>query len=177
MTERKFYKEDDYARINCIISIIGEKKREVELEHVLDLTDLKNPTELKGNEQILYYDNIVNWLELDLHLIRKGKNLVELTEEGMRLYEENNGIEAYIKNMREEKRLVVVKLRREITHKSILIVTSVIVLISTFASCFANDFWSGLLATLGNIVFGAVIAISCQLVKPIRKLFNPYGID
>ena len=176
MLERKIYDKNDYERIDFIIKTLGENKRQMELAFVLRKTDSQYhfEDELRSDQ---YYDHIVNWLELDLYLIRKGKNLVELTEEGMRLYEENIGIEVYIKNIRKEKRLAATKLKMGIAHKSILIVTSVIILISTFASCFANDFWSGLLTTLGNIVFGAVIAISCQLVKPIRKLFNPYGID
>lgn len=179
MLKRNFYDKIDYDRINCIIKTLGESKRQMKLDYVQDVTNRQYPAVVKERiqESWQYYDCIINWLVEDVKLLRKYNTLVELTEEGMRLYEENNGIEAYIKNMREEKRLVVVRLKREITHKSILIVTSVIVLISTFASCFANDFWSGLLSTLGNIVFGALVAIACQLVKPLRKLFNPYGID
>lgn len=179
MAERKFYDKDDCVRIDCIIKTLGENKRQMKLDYVRDVANHQHPYKVKKYEQESwqYYNCMINWLVEDVKLLRKYDTLVELTEEGMRLYEENIGIEVYIKNIRKEKRLAATKLKMGIAHKSILIVTSVIVLISTFASCFANDFWSGLLASLGNIVFGAVIAISCQLVKPIRKLFNPYGID
>ena len=179
MSDRNFYEKIDYERINCIIKTLGESKRQMKLDYVQDVANHQHPYKVKKYEQesYLYYDGMINWLVEDVKILRRYNALVELTEEGMRLYEENSGIETYVKNMRKEKKLVVKKLKMEIIHKSILIVTSVIVLISTIASCFANDFWNQLLTTIANITFGALVAIACQLVKPIRKFFNPYGID
>ena len=176
MSDRNFYEKIDYERINCIIKTLGESKRQMKLDYVRDVANHQHPYKVKKYEQESwqYYDCMINWLVEDIKLLRKYKTLVELTEEGMRLYEENNGIEAYIVNKRKEKKLAVKKLKVEIAHKSILIATSGFVLISTIASHLATGFWSNLLGTLGNIVLGAVIAIACQFVKPIRKFFNPY---
>ena len=176
MFERKIYDKNDYERIDFIIKTLGENKRQMELAFVLRKTDSQYhfEDELRSDQ---YYDHIVNWLELDLYLIRKGKNLVELTEEGMRFYEENIGIEAYIKNIRDEKRLTIRKLKLGITHKWILIVSALFAFSASLLSHISDDFWSNLLNTLANFVLGALVAIACQLVKPIRKLFNPYGID
>lgn len=179
MTEKKFYDKDDCERIDFIIKTLGESKRQMKLDYVRDVANHQHPYKVKKYEQESwqYYNCMINWLVEDVKLLRKYDTLVELTEEGMRLYEENIRIEAYIKNIREEKRLAIRKLKLGITYKWILIVSALFALSGSLLSHISDDFWSNLLNTFANFVLGALVAIACQLVKPIRKFFNPYGID
>lgn len=102
MSENKFYDKIDYDRINCIIKTLGESKRQMKLDYVQDVANHQYPYKVKKQEQesYLYYEGMINWLVEDVKLLRKYNTLVELTEDGMRLYEDGHGIEAYITSVR-----------------------------------------------------------------------------
>ena len=166
MAERQFYKKADYERIDFIIKTIGEKNRQRELSYVLNQTSFKYPYEEKQGEEE-YYDQIINWLELDLHLIRKGKNLVEFTEEGIHLYEENIGIEAYLEKKKKEKFLKHGKQWADFILVCVKIICAIIPIGIAKLSTIADGFWKNLLLILASLMIGAVLA------SPIGKLLKP----
>lgn len=168
MAERQFYKKVDYERIDFIIKTIGEKKRQVKLDYVESLTERNYPYEAKQvQESWIYFDSIWERLEYGLKLIKRNKTLVGLTEEGIHLYEENIGIETYLKEKKKEKFLKHGKLWADFILACVKIICAILPICIAKLSTLADDFWKNILLTLASLMIGAVLA------SPIGKLLKP----
>lgn len=167
MAKRQFYKKVDYERIDFIIKTIGEKKRQVKLDYVESLTERNYPYEAKQvQESWIYFDSIWERLEYGLKLIKRNKTLVGLTEEGIHLYEENIGIETYLKGKKKEKLLKHGKQWADFILVCVKIICAIIPIGIAKLSTVADDFWKNLLLILASLMIGAVLA------SPIGKLLK-----